>query len=242
MQAVTIFTEALSILSELFYPSHCAGCGFALSEKRKLCEECWSKLERLPEHLCQVCSHQLNDADASSACCENCANRKLHFVAGVSAFRHQGLVRQLLSQFKYAGDQSLKKVMGELIGIAMQDERLRGINFEAVVPVPLHPLREREREFNQARLLAREVAIQARCPMKELLRRIKPTSTQVCSDRKERIENLRGAFALKKAHMLSGNYLLVDDVLTTGSTLDECAKVLLHAGAGSVWAVTVARS
>jgi ComF family protein len=132
--------------------------------------------------------------------------------------------------------------MGELIECAMHDERLGGISFEAIVPVPLHPRREREREFNQARLLAQEVALRSRIPVKDFLRRVKPTWTQVHSDRRERIENLRDAFALKKKCALSGNYLLVDDVLTTGSTLDACAKILLEAGADGVWAVTVARS
>jgi len=178
----------------------------------------------------------------ATARCENCADRKLHFVSGVSAFRYQGLVRALISQFKYAGDRSLKKVLGELIEGAISDERLESVIFEAVVPVPLHPYREREREFNQARLLAREVALRSQLPVKDCLCRIKPTWTQVHSDRQERIENLRGAFALKKKWVLSGNYLLVDDVLTTGSTLDACAKVLLEAGADGVWAVTVARS
>ncbi|MFZ4115827.1 MAG: ComF family protein [Chthoniobacterales bacterium] len=228
-----------SVLLELFYPSHCAGCGEALFEKSRLCITCWNSLPRLSENLCPICSHELH---AAAARCENCADRKLHFVSGVSSFRYQGLIRALVSQFKYLGDQSLKKVMGELIECAINDERLDAVTFEAVVPVPLHPCREREREFNQARLLAQEVALRSKLPMKDILRRIKPTWTQVHSDRHERIENLRDAFVLKKKHSLSGNYLLVDDVLTTGSTLDACAKVLLDAGADGVWAVTVARS
>ena len=142
---------------------------------------------------------------------------------------------------KYGGDQSLKKVMGEILSLTLQDHRLEGLSFEAIIPVPLHPHREREREFNQARLLAEELASRLAFPMKDLLRRIKPTLTQVHSDRQKRIENLKGAFALKKKRPLSGNYLLVDDVLTTGSTLDSCAQVLSEAGAEGVWAVTVAR-
>lgn len=228
-------------LLELLYPPHCDGCGEATFEKSRLCAACWSSLELVSEHICQICSYPLVGNNSTSYC-ENCTGRQLHFVAGVSIFRYQGLVRKLLSQFKYKGDQSLKKVMGELLSQTLQEERLVGLHFEAIVPVPLYPLREREREFNQARLLAYEVALQLQLPMKDLLCRIKPTLTQVHSDRRARINNLKKAFRLKKPSSLSGNYLLVDDVLTTGSTLDECAHVLRSAGAKRVWAVTVART
>ncbi|HLB33795.1 MAG: hypothetical protein A3F67_07950 [Verrucomicrobia bacterium RIFCSPHIGHO2_12_FULL_41_10] len=231
----------LHALLELFYPLHCAGCGCYLLGKKSLCEECWDKAKPLSDYICSICSHQLNIPQEDFTCCENCGDRNLHFVAGVSAFRHDGLVSQLLYQFKYGGDQSLKKVMGEFIDVALNEERLQGVLFSAVVPVPLYRLREREREFNQARLIAEEVAGRLLCPVENLLQRVKPTSMQALSDRKQRIQNLKGAFAIKSHQLLSGNYLLVDDVLTTGSTLDECAKVLLQAGASKVWAVTVAR-
>jgi len=227
---------------ELFYPLHCVGCSSALLGTSRFCPDCWEKLERLTPHHCSICSYPLGHASIFADCCENCSDRELHFVAGVSAFRHQGLVRRLLYQLKYGGDQSLKKALGELTLIALQDKRLQDVTFTAVVPVPLHPRRAREREFNQARLLAEDVAMHLQSPLQELLRRSKPTATQVHSDRKERIKNLKNAFALKKQCTLSGNYLLVDDVLTTGSTLDACAKVLREAGADGIWAVTVARS
>jgi len=186
----------LPTILELFYPSHCAGCGEALFDKSRLCPGCWSRLDRLPKECCHICSQQLPSATSDFLSCENCAGRKLHFIAGISLFRYRGLLRELLAQFKYAGDQSLKKVMGEILSLTLQDHRLNGLSFEAIIPVPLHPHREREREFNQARLLAEELASRLAFPMKDLLRRIKPTLTQVHSDRQKRIENLKGAFAL----------------------------------------------
>ncbi len=233
-----------STFLELLYPSHCVGCGIALFEESSLCTSCWNQLPKLSEYYCPICDYSLPTQHAH---CDNCTDRKLHFLRALSAFRYDGLVVQLLSRFKYAGDQSLKKVMGELISHALSRESWSSLSLRAVVPVPLHPRREREREFNQARLLAQEVASRLQLPLEDLLSRIKATSTQVHSHRKERIDNLRDAFIIKKkifkkTKLLSGNYLLVDDVLTTGSTLDECAKVLLSAGAQRVWAVTVARS
>jgi competence protein ComFC len=110
------------------------------------------------------------------------------------------------------------------------------------VPVPLHPLRKREREFNQAEVLCRELARKNELVFCETLERLRYTVTQTHFDRRRRMQNLRGAFGLRRNASVQGkDLLLVDDVLTTGSTLDECARVLLAAGAQSVRALTVAR-
>lgn len=233
-----LLSKASDVFLELFYPLHCDGCGIALFAKTHLCDHCWSCAKPLSHSICKICSYQL----VEEAHCKNCADRKLHFMAGVSAFQYEGLVKELLHRFKYGGDQSLKKVMGELLAEALQDVRLQDVFFEAVVPIPLHLLREREREFNQAYLLAHEVASQLQRPLRPLLCCERATAHQARSDRQERIKNRRDLFAIKKAQKLSGNYLLVDDVLTTGATLDAAAKALLGAGADNVWAVTVARS
>ncbi len=233
-----VLSRGSLVLLELFYPLHCDGCEKALFAKTRLCQKCWDCAKPLAASLCKVCSYQL----VKGARCNNCVDRQLHFVAGVSAFQYEGLVRQLLHRFKYGGEQSLKKVLGELLAVALRDQRLQEIPFEAIVPVPLYRLREREREFNQALLLAQEVAFQLKRPLSQLLCCIQVTSSQARSDRNERIKNRDGIFAMKKLQLLSGNYLLVDDVLTTGATLDSCARVLLEAGASGVWAVTVARA
>jgi ComF family protein len=110
------------------------------------------------------------------------------------------------------------------------------------VPVPLFRARERHREFNQAEVLARLVGRRAGIPVSDCLLRTRNTTSQVAYDRKMRMENLRNAFRMRQSSDVRGRHLLlVDDVLTTGSTLDECALVLLEAGAASVRAITVAR-
>jgi ComF family protein len=108
--------------------------------------------------------------------------------------------------------------------------------------VPLHPTREREREFNQSAVLASVAAGSLQLPVEDCLKRIRYTSTQTHFHREERFENLAGAFALRRGFDLSGrNLALVDDVLTTGSTADACARVLKDAGAAAVVVITVAR-
>ena len=125
----------------------------------------------------------------------------------------------------------------------MHDPRLDGRRFDLVVPVPLHPTRERERGFNQATLLAELLARQAAMPLSAALERIRYTITQTAYDRAERMENLHDAFRLRKnMNVRELHVLLIDDVLTTGSTLSECARVLKEAGAISVYAATAARA
>jgi ComF family protein len=126
---------------------------------------------------------------------------------------------------------------------AFDDERLRGCQFDVLVPVPLHPTRQRERGFNQASLLAELLSARISIPCKPVLKRIRYTTTQTALDRAERMENLHNAFRLRKNADVRGlRVLLIDDVLTTGSTLSECARVLKRAGAMSVHAATAARA
>ena len=154
-----------------------------------------------------------------------------------------GVVRFIVLQFKYNRQLQLRHPIAEWLEEAMNDPRLRPRHFDLVVPVPLHPARLRERGFNQAELLAKILAQKINIPLGCALERIRYTTTQTAFDRVERMENLRGAFRLRKKIGVRGlHVLLVDDILTTGSTLSECARVLREAGARSVYAVTAARA
>jgi ComF family protein len=153
-----------------------------------------------------------------------------------------GIVRDLIHRFKYGGEVWVGALLADFLTLGLRDPRLKGRSFDAVVPVPLHPLRRREREFNQAEVLCRELARKNNLAFCEALERLRYTVTQTHFDRRRRMQNLRDAFGLRRNAPVQGkDLLLVDDVLTTGSTLDECARVLLAAGARSVRALTVAR-
>lgn len=154
----------------------------------------------------------------------------------------RGVVRELVHRFKYGGEIWLAGLLGDFLRMGLRDARLKGRTFEAVVPVPLHPLRKREREFNQAEVLARELARGQGWELCDALERTRYTVTQTHFDRRHRMRNLRDAFRIRRGVTVRGkNLLLVDDVLTTGSTLDECARVLLAEGTRAVFALTVAR-
>jgi ComF family protein len=143
---------------------------------------------------------------------------------------------------KYGGQFHLRRILADWLWEAFSDPRIRDEPYDAIVPIPLHPVRLRERGFNQAQAIGEIVARRATVSLLPCLQRRRYTETQTRFDRKDRMRNLRNAFALRKSMPVIGKkILLLDDVLTTGSTLHECALVLRVAGADSVRAVTVAR-
>jgi len=161
----------------------------------------------------------------------------------VAAYRGRGIVRQIIHDFKYGRQVHLRHLVARWLYAAFDDERLRERKFDIIVPVPLHPTRRRERGFNQAGLLSELLSARISIQCKGVLKRIRYTTTQTALDRAERIENLHNAFRLRKNADVRGlHVLLIDDVLTTGSTLSECARVLKRAGAISVYAAAAARA
>ncbi len=229
-------------LVSLFYPPFCPGCWCAIEPEENLCARCLETAPRLRAPFCSKCSQPFAGDISGSFTCANCADRILYFGAAVSAYRSRGLVRELVHDFKYNRHIHLRFALGHWLAETLEDPRLAGRRFDLVVPVPLHPARQRERGFNQAELLGRVLHRLTGWPLSEVLQRTRYTTTQTQFDRSERMENLRGAFRLRRGSNVQGlRMLLVDDVLTTGSTLSECASVLQKAGALSVHAITVAR-
>ena len=229
-------------LVSLFYPAHCGLCAAPVERDETLCRPCLESAPRILAPFCAKCSQPFPGAITDSFICANCEDRVLHFDAAVSAFRSRGVVRKVMHDFKYGRQLHLRHLLGRWLAEAMNDPRLAGRRFNFIVPVPLHPTRKRARGFNQAELLALELQRAARLPIQNVLQRTRYTTTQTQFDRSERMENLRGAFRLRRGcNVRDLRMLLVDDVLTTGSTLSECAAVLKKNGALSVHAATAAR-
>ena len=242
MQAV-VKLDPLRALSSLFYPPLCVVCSSNIDGHEYLCESCRGRAPRITPPFCAKCSEPFSGAITQTFSCANCEHRTLHFDAAVAAYRSRGLVRKLVHDFKYGRQRHLRHPLAEWLREAMRDPRLHGRRFDLIVPVPLHPTRERERGFNQATLLAELLAGQVAAPLSPALERIRYTITQTAYDRAERMENLHDAFRLRKnMNVRELHVLLIDDVLTTGSTLSECARVLKEGGAISVYAATAARA
>jgi ComF family protein len=241
MPALILPTPFRGLVS-LFYPAFCAVCSGAVERGESLCPSCREAAPRIHAPFCAKCSQPFAGAITDEFTCANCHDRALHFDAAVSAYRSHGVVRKVMHDFKYGRQICLRHLLGRWLGEALDDPRLAGRRFDFIIPVPLHAARKRERGFNQAELLARELQAVAGIPSRDALERVRYTTTQTQFDRNERMENLRGAFRLRSGCNVQGlRMLLVDDVLTTGSTLSECAAVLKKAGALSVHAATAAR-
>ena len=235
--------DLLEAAVSLLYPSVCTICGRSVRAGEYLCDQCEAKTVRIVAPFCQKCSEPFEGAITGVFTCANCAHRRIYFDAAVAAYRGRGIVRQIIHEFKYGRRIHLRHLVARWLFAALEDERLCGRRFDVIVPVPLHPARQRERGFNQASLLAELLSAQTSIPVKPLLERTRYTTTQTALDRSERMENLHNAFRLRKNADVRGlRVLLIDDVLTTGSTLSECARVLKRAGATSVHAATAARA
>src|SRR5438477_967277 len=227
----------------LLYPPVCTVCATVIGPGEYLCRGCEEKATRIVPPFCARCSEPFEGAIMGQFTCANCAHRTIHFDAAVAAYRSRGIVREIIHNFKYGRQIYLRHLVACWLCAALDDPRLRSHRFDVIIAVPLHPARERERGFNQANVLAELLAVHVSLPFRRLLERIRHTTTQTALDRSERMVNLHNAFRLRKNTDVRGlRVLLIDDVLTTGSTLNECARVLKRAGAISVHAATAARA
>ncbi len=228
----------------LLYPPHCAICKAETPAREHLCPECRksARAGAVTAPFCHVCSTPFQGQIDGVFTCSHCRERKFAFECAVAPYLTRGVVRELIHRFKYRHQFHLRHVLGGWLAESLADPRLQSPPFDRIVPVPLHPARERERGFNQARVLARFLSKQTGVPLLPGLKRVRFTPSQTRFDREARIENLRNAFRMgHTGDVRNLHLLLIDDVLTTGSTVHECARVLKEAGAASVRVATIAR-
>jgi ComF family protein len=222
----------LDFLVDLVLPPRCGGCQLVGAW---LCDGCRARIRRLEEPLCRRCGAELDSARDACGC-----RHRLHALSRLrSAVAYEGPVEALVHHFKYRGWRRLAAPLALLLCDRLVVE---GLASSSVVPVPLHRARRRQRGFNQADLLARELRIHLglHAPPGRLVR-VRATPPQVGQDRLHRWENVQGAFAWRGAPLDGRPLMVVDDVATTGATLEACAAALKGAGAGPVMGVTVAR-
>ena len=225
----------------LCYPPFCVSCRTSL-DQGLLCRDCLESAVRITAPLCQVCSRPYTGEIGTPFSCPDCEDDPPAFDCVATRYQANGIVRELIHRFKYSGEFHLRQILAHWLEEALSDPRISREPFDALVPVPLHATRIRERGYDQIAALVELVAKRSRSPVWPCLRRSRYTESQTRFSRKERLQNLRNAFKLRKGTSVLGKrLLLVDDVLTTGSTLDECARILKAGGARSIRAITVAR-
>jgi ComF family protein len=205
-------------------------------DDKGLCRTCASSLPLITPPVCHKCGRPLGE----DGICIDCAYVRYHFEQAVSVLHYTPEIKQLIHRFKYGGISYLSRTLGWWMAEAFNQRC--GWDVDVIVPVPLHPRRQRQRGFNQSALLAREMGRYIGVAVNErVLIRKKYTPAQAGLSKFQRMQNLQDAFEVRKPEAVRGkSVLLVDDVFTTGSTVDECSRVLLQAGAQRVYVLTLA--
>ncbi|HTY20723.1 MAG TPA: ComF family protein [Geobacteraceae bacterium] len=235
----------LKAFLDIIFPPRCHFCKvyIAYAGDIHLCNKCMEACRLIASPLCNRCGIPFVTDAGEDHLCGACIDRPPRFTAARAAALFEGPVRELVHRLKYKGRVQLRRPLG-LLAVRQLAPFAADSSADLIIPVPLHVKRLRQRGFNQAILLGEILAREWRLPlMRRNLRRTRWTEPQINLSAAERIANVRGAFSVSKPELVRDKkVLLVDDVYTTGSTVSECTKVLLRAGAEEVFIVTIARA
>lgn len=238
------FKSWLDAVLSFFYPEACQICGVARArpDEGYICAGCAAKVEYIEPPFCERCGRPVAGEITGPFECAQCLETPRPFEYARAAVKSSGLALDVIHRYKYQRALWCEPFLARLFELRAKPV-LAAAQWDMIVPVPLHPVKEREREFNQAERLGRLLSRATGIPVNAgLVRRVKYTQTQTRLTRAARAENLQGAFKGRKGLRLKGErVVLVDDVLTTGATAGECAKVLQRMGAGNVCVWTLAR-
>jgi ComF family protein len=218
---------------DLLFPQKCLGCG---EEGDLICHTCRKSLPRIAYPVCPKCGRP----QPSGIICPSCVSWQNSIDGIRSPFKFEGLIRQAVHQFKYKNLRSLAKPLALLVEDYLIHYPLSG---QTLIPVPLHPKRLKERGYNQSYLLARELGKLIQLPVvNDCLIRVKYVLPQAHTKSvDERLNNVKEAFVCRTSQLQNTQVLLIDDVSTSGATLDACASALKAAGAISVWGIVLSR-
>jgi ComF family protein len=235
----------VSGLADILFPPRCITCEVSPEEGEQapFCSECLAKVRFIRPPLCTCCGLQFTGTGGVNRLCGNCISKKPFFSTARALGIYDTILLETIHLFKYSG----KILIGELMGTVMAEYRYDSLSipeFSLIIPVPLHPKKLRDRGFNQSLVLGKQISKKFSIPLDfGVLKRRIDTKPQVNLGKSERVKNVKGAFMVKEKERIEGEkVLLVDDVYTTGSTVNECARMLREAKASDVAVLTLARA
>lgn len=249
--AANVLADRFDWMLDWLFPPRCRGCGVWLHgrDAEYFCSSCGPSIQLVGHPLCTLCGRPFPNASGDDHPCGSCLTRAPEFIQARAwaCYPREELtehpLRRVVQKFKYGRKVSLGKPLGRLLARGCE-EFINSCRPDVVAPVPLHPKRLRWRGFNQSVLLAQQVSRAYYLPMDPfLLLRWRETPPQTQLSEGERRKNMRGAFALGPEKSVRGKIvLLLDDVYTSGATVDECSRVLRRAGAKGVYVLTLTRA
>ena len=238
------FLDLKDDILDFVYPQTCPICRNPLErEEKDVCEECWRALALLPSPYCPYCRSFLENQDeiANHLCPNLTGSEERRILAVRSLGTFDDHYQKLVHRVKYEKKIHLGRRLAQRLGDSISEDKCFS-GCDVVIPVPLHRARERERGFNQSEVLAEGISLAMGIPLaRDILKRKRHTKDQTYLNAQQRAENVRGAFVVTHPEKVDGRrVILVDDVMTTGATLSECARMLQEAGAAGISAATLA--
>ncbi len=234
----------LERLLQFFLPSQCFCCKAFLEEgEKRVCADCLSKIRWILPPFCTVCGGPFVTPQVDSHPCGACLTKKRYFTMARAVGIYEGPLQEAIHRWKYEGKVGLTPLFGAWMAERLSDH-WHPRSIDLILPVPVHKRRLRERGFNQALLLGRELSQRTGIPCKmNFLQKKRATPPQIQLSGEERERGIRNSFQVRRREELKGKtILLVDDVYTTGATVNECSRVLLASGARRVDVFTLAHA
>ena len=236
-----LFKEAVRTV----YPRKCPGCRDVILPDMLVCESCAAEFKLVEPPFCLKCGRHVEDEETEL--CDECASKDHRYSMGFSAFVYDGIMRRAMSDLKYSSAAENADYFAE-IAAKTCGERVKMFNPDIIIPVPIHPSRRAERGYNQAQLISDRLSAALDIPsVNDLLLRRKKTAALKRLDAAGRAENLKQAFECdlkryprEEISVRFGRVLLIDDIYTTGATMECCTEALLDAGVHEVAVLSVA--
>ena len=234
-----LIRKAYDFLLDTVYPRRCPVCGdIVLPKGRGICEKCANVLKPIDGSFCLKCGKPLGDAGREW--CINCLDKHHEFTEGRSAFIYDDAMRKSIYRFKYNHQKEYASYYGRVIADIL-GRKIKSYNADALIPVPMYKAKERKRGFNQANLLAKELSRHVNIPVRnDIVVRKRSTQMMRSLGAAERENNIKNAFKLRSDSVKLKNVIIVDDIYTTGSTIDAVASVLRQAGVQNIYFVALA--
>ncbi len=233
--------KIFKFIIHIFIPKLCPVCGVAKLQHKgqKVCNSCYGQLPFYPDDVCRKCG---GEVDSILDSCSECLESKFCWDRGFTVWKYEGLAREAVHQYKYKGEFGIIEFFSEQM--AQKIQKADDLELDLITWIPLHFTKKLWRGYNQSELLAKGLSARLNLPCKKLINRVKCTRQQAMLDCADRLKNMKNAFAINQKNSPSvkdRNILLLDDVFTTGTTLNKAAEVLLKSGAKSVTVISIAR-